>query len=140
MQSFDGIKITYDDQEIEGIIGEKQKIDRIFKEKDKKGETVVKTEPLNTTSLGHVFDLLETKIGNIPPKKNIKICFSFIQLIDTSMNKKYRLCFPFTLTPRYIPNDKTLNLLADMIYVQNLTNDCKDSKILKKSNIKHLML
>ena len=122
MQVFDGLKVTYDDQVIEGIIGEKQKIERIYEEQIQEGKTVVKTKPITTTSSYSLFDLLETKIGNIPPKKEIKVSFSFIQSLDITMNKKYRLCIPMVLTPRYIPNKQIMDLLDEMIYVQNIVN------------------
>ena len=69
MQVFDGLKVTYDDHVIEGIIGETAKIERIYEENEQKGKTVVKTKPIRTTSSTTKFDLLETKIGNIAPKK-----------------------------------------------------------------------
>ena len=103
MQVFDGLKINYDDKVIEGIIGETAEIEAIYEEKVKEGKTAVKTSPLSTTSSYTQFDLLETKLGNIPPNKKIKVCFSFIQLLENTMNKKYRLKIPFVLTPRYIP-------------------------------------
>ena len=134
MQVFDGLKVTYDDQVIEGIIGETEKIERIYEENVQEGKTAVKTKPIRTTSSSTQFDLLETKIGNIPPKKEIKVSFSFIQSLDISMNKKYRLCIPLVLTPRYIPNKQILDLLNKMIYVENIRYDCKDQNVLLKEN------
>ena len=88
MQVFDGLKIYYDDKVIEGVIGETQKIDRIYEDAVEQGKTVAKTNPIRTTSSTTQFDLLQTKIGNIAPGKKIKICFSYIQLLEISMNKK----------------------------------------------------
>jgi hypothetical protein len=134
MQVFDGIKITYDDKVIEGIIGETPKIDRIYEENVEEGKTAVKTKPIKTTSSTTQFDLLETKIGNIPPNKKITISFSYLQLLDNTVNKKYRLCIPFTLTPRYIPSENILKLLSKMIYAQQIRYNCNDRKILDKQN------
>ena len=134
MQVFDGIKITYDDKVIEGIIGETQKIDRIYEENVEEGKTAVKTKPIKTTYFTPQFDLLETKIGNIPPNKKITISFSYLQLLDNTVNKKYRLCIPFTLTPRYIPSENILKLLSKMIYAQKIRYNCNDRKILDKQN------
>jgi len=134
MQVFDGIKITYDDKVIEGIIGETQKINRIYEENVEEGKTAVKTNPIKTTTFTPQFDLLETKIGNIPPNKKITISFSYLQLLDSTVNKKYRLCIPFTLTPRYIPSENILKLLSKMIYAQNIRYNCNDRKILDKQN------
>jgi hypothetical protein len=138
MQAFDGLKVTYGDKIIEGIIAEKEKAKQIYKEEVKKGNTVVKAEPICTTDSFTCFDLLETKIGNIPPKEKIKISFSIIQLLENSMNKKYRLKIPFVLTPRYIPNKIILNLLNKMIYSQNIKYDCKDRNILDKTDLETL--
>ena len=127
MQVFDGLKITYDGKVIEGIIGESEKISYIYEKSVEEGKTAVKTKPIKTTnSSSPQFDLLETKIGNLAPNKNMKVSFSYIQLLDTSMNKKYRFCVPFVLTPRYIPSTSILDLLSNMISIQDIRYDSKD--------------
>ena len=138
MQVFDGLKIYYDDKVIEGIIGETAKIDKIYEEQVEQGKTVAKTNPIRTTSSQNQFDLLVTKIGNIAPGKKIKVCFSFIQSLDITRNKKYRLCIPFVLTPRYVPSKQILDLLGNMIYKQNIRKDCQDKNELNKANIETL--
>ena len=50
------------------------------------------------------------------------------------MNKKYRLCIPFVLTPRYTPAQKIYDLLNEMIYIQKIRYDCKDLNMLSKAN------
>ena len=135
MQVFDGLKIYYDDKVVEGIIGETEKIERIYEEQVEQGKTVAKTNPIRTTSSYNQFDLLVTKIGNIAPGKTMKVSFSFLQLLDISRNKKYRLFIPFTLTPRYIPSSQIINLLGNMIYNQKIRYDCQDQKELSKANI-----
>ena len=135
MQVFDGLKVYYKDKVIEGIIGETAKVEYIYEEQVQQGNTVAKTSPVMTTSSQTQFDLLVTKIGNIPPLTKIKVCFSFIQLLDITMNKKYRLCIPFVLTPRYVPSKQILDLLSNMIYKQNIRYDCQDKNILTKANI-----
>ena len=138
MQVFDGLKVYYDEKVIEGIIGETAKIDRIYEEQVEQGKTVAKINPINTTSSERQFDLLVTKIGNIAPGKKIKVCFSYIQLLEISRNKKYRLNIPFTLTPRYIPSKPILELLSKMIYKQNIRYDNKNDNELNKANIETL--
>ena len=138
MQVFDGLKIYYDDKVIEGIIGETAKIDKIYEEQVEQGKTVAKTNPIRATSSQNQFDLLVTKIGNIAPGKKIKVCFSFIQSLDITRNKKYRLFIPFVLTPRYVPSKQILNLLGNMIYKQNIRKDCQDKNELNKANIETL--
>ena len=134
MQVFDGIKIDYDGKIIEGVIGETAKIDKIYEEQVEQGKTVAKTNPIRTTSSQTQFDLLETKIGNIAPNKEIKVCFSFMQMLDISQNKKYRLFIPLVLTPRYMPSQNILDLLSKMIYNQNIRDDCQDKAQLTKAN------
>ena len=138
IQIFDGLKIYYDDKLVEGIIGETEKIERIYEEQVEQGKTVAKTSPVRTTNSHSQFDLLVTKIGNIAPRKNMKVSFSFLQLLDTSRNKKCRLFIPFTLTPRYVPSKEIKDLLGNMIYNQNIRYDCKDKKELSKANIETL--
>ena len=138
MQVFDGLKIYYDDKVIEGIIGETAKIDKIYEEQVEQGKTVAKTNPIRTTSSQNQFDLLVTKIGNIAPGKKIKVCFSFIQSLDITRNKKYRLFIPFVLTPRYVPSKQILDLLGNMIVKQNIRKDCQDKNELSKANIETL--
>ncbi len=138
MQVFDGLKIYYDNKVIEGIIGETAKIDKIYEDAVEQGKTVAKTNPIRTTSSTTQFDLLQTKIGNIAPGKKIKISFSYIQLLEISMNKKYRFKIPLVLTPRYIPSKNIFDLLSKMIFKQNIRYDCKDQNELNKANIETL--
>ena len=135
MQVFDGLKIYYDDKVVEGIIGETEKVERIYEEQVEQGKTVAKTNPIRTTSSERSFDLLVTKIGNIAPGKKMKVSFSFLQMLDISRNKRYRLYIPFTLTPRYIPSKEIMSLLGNMIYNQSIRYDCTDKKELTKANI-----
>ena len=135
MQVFDGLKIYYDDKIVEGIIGETEKVERIYEEQVEQGKTVAKTNPIRTTSSERLFDLLVTKIGNIAPGKKMKVSFSFLQMLDISRNKRYRLYIPFTLTPRYIPSKEIMSLLGNMIYNQSIRYDCTDKKELTKANI-----
>ena len=69
MQIFDGMKVSYGNKIIECFIDEKQQITKIFKEAVNKVKTVVKDEPVNTTSNKKIFDLLSINIGNLPPHK-----------------------------------------------------------------------
>lgn len=46
MQVFDGLKITYDNKNIEGVIGDTEKVDIVFEEAVEKGETAIKVNQL----------------------------------------------------------------------------------------------
>ena len=83
-------------------------------------------------------DILITKIGNIPPKKEIKIIFSFIQTLDISINKKYKFILPLVLTPRYCPLEKTLNLLKDYIFEGKINSKEELKSIIQAGNIKYI--
>ena len=92
-QVFDGIEVEIDGKIIKGLVGLKKNINYKYVEKLSEGATVVSTEEINPSSTRLKSDLLITKIGNIPPKKEIKVTFSFIQLLDISLGKKLKLFF-----------------------------------------------
>ena len=73
MQSFDGLKVSFDDKNIEGIIAEREKVEKIYKEEVEKGNTVIKTVPISTTDSFTFFDVLETSIGNNLQKRKLKL-------------------------------------------------------------------
>ena len=104
-----------------------------------KGSTVVKAEELTPTASKVKSGLLITEIGNIPPKKEIKITFSFLQTLEVSLNKKLKFVLPLVLTPRYIPPEKILHLFKDLIYNGPTENNTeKLNSMLKAGNIKYL--
>ena len=86
-QVFDGIEAEIEGRTIKGLVGLKQNIRKKYVEDLSKGSTVVKTEDIYTSSTKIQNDILVTEIGNIPPHKEIKIIFSFLQTLDISLNK-----------------------------------------------------
>ena len=56
-----------------------------------------------------------TNIGNIPPKKELLITFSFIQTIDISRGNIFQFVLPLVLTPRYIPKENIKKLLMMLL-------------------------
>ena len=102
-QVFDGIEAEIDGKKIKGLVGLKKKVKLKFNKEEAKGNTVIKTEELGYSSSKVQSGILITNIGNIPPKKEIKITFSFMQTLDISLNKKLKFVLPLVLTPRYIP-------------------------------------
>ena len=109
-QVFDGIEAEIDGKKIKGLIGLRKNIGIKYVTEVAKGSTVIKTEELCPASSKVKNDIFITQIGNIPPKKDIKITFSFIKNLDVSLIKKFQFILPFVLTPRYVPVKKTLNL------------------------------
>ena len=99
-QVFDGLEAEIDGKKIKGLVGLKKKVRTKFVAEVSKGSTVVEAEELTPSSTKVKSGLLITNIGNIPPKKEIKITFSFLQTLDISLNKKLKLVLPLVLTPR----------------------------------------
>ena len=142
IQVFDGIKIYYDDKVIEGLITETAKADKIFEDAKENCKTVIKANPDNTTKINsgkiNLFDFLSTRIGNLAPGKKIKICFSYIQMLEISMNKNYRFTIPFVFTPRFIPSKQISELLNSMVFKQNIKFDSEDQNEINKANTETL--
>ena len=136
-QVFDGIEAEIDGKKIKGSIGPKQKKREDFLYQKSIGSTVVEAEELSPNSTKIKGDIIITNIGNIPPYKEIKIIFSFIQALDITLNKKLRLILPLVLTPRYISFEKTYNLLRDYIYKGN-KNAEEFSSMAKAGKIKFI--
>jgi hypothetical protein len=138
-QVFDGIEAEIDGKKIKGLVGLKKNVRTKFVHEVIQGSTVLSTEELCPTSTKIKSDLLITKIGNIPPKKEIKITFSFLQTLEMSLNKKLKFVLPLVLTPRYIPTEKVLNLLNSFIYKGKSTKNFDElNSMLKAGNIRYL--
>lgn len=114
-QVFDKIEAIIDDKVIVGLVGEKKKVREIYTKVYDEGGTVVKTEEIKPENDNNKSDIMITNIGNIPPKKEISITFSFIQTIDISRGKILQFVLPLVLTPRYIPKKNIIKLLEDFI-------------------------
>ena len=97
------------------MVGEIIEVRKIFKSQYDEGSTVIKTEEVVKESLNITSDIMITNIGNIPPKKELTITFSFIQTIDISRGNIFQFILPLVLTPRYIPSHNILKLLEDYI-------------------------
>lgn len=138
-QVFDGIEAEIDGKKIKGLVGLKKNVRIKFVNKLEQGSTVLSTEELFPTSSKVKSDLLITKLGNIPPKKEIKITFSFLQTMELSLNKKLKLVLPLVLTPRYVPTEKVLNLLNSFIYKGGTSKNFDElNSMLKAGNIRYL--
>ena len=136
-QVFDGIEAEIDGKKMKGLVGLKKNIRVKFVDELSKGSTVIETEEITPSSKKVQSDLLITKIGNIPPKKEIKVIFSFLQTLDVSVNKKLKFVLPLVLTPRYVPLEKTFNLLKDYI-LKGKVNAEDFSSMIKAGQIKYI--
>ena len=138
-QVFDGIEAEIDGKIIKGLVGLKKNVRIKYVTEVAKGSTVIKTEEITPSSHKVKSGLLITNIGNIPPKKEVKITFSFLQTLDISLNKKLKFVLPLVLTPKYIPAEATLELLKDFIYSGKTKNNVeKINSMLQSGNIKYL--
>ena len=138
-QVFDGIEAEIDGKKIKGLVGLRKNVRIKYVEQLSKGSTVLTAEEICPTSTKLKADLLITKIGNIPPKKEIKITFSFLQTLDISLGKKFKFVLPLVLTPRYVPVEKTLNLLKDFIYNGKTKKNIDElNSMLKAGHIRYI--
>jgi hypothetical protein len=46
-------------------------------------------------------DIIQIEVGNIEPKKFVKIMFTYCQELEVSMNKFYLLTIPSIITSKY---------------------------------------
>ena len=136
-QVFDGLEISFDDKIIKGIIGEKKYIRTKFVQDISKNSTVIETEEIDTSSAKILPSLMITKIGNIPPKKELSLTFSFIQSLDIYRGNILQFILPLVLTPKFIPQKSVLNLLKDYIYKGKMDND-KLYSMFQSGNIKYI--
>ena len=138
-QVFDGLEAEIDGKKIKGLVGLRKNVEIKYVNDLSKGSTVIKTEEENPPYAKTKSGLLITKIGNIPPKKEVKITFSFIQTLDISLNKKLKFVLPLVLTPKYVPVQSTLNLLKDFIYNGPTEKNVGEiNSMLKEGNIKYI--
>ena len=138
-QVFDGIEAEIDGKKIKGLIGLRKNVRIKYVTEVAKGSTVIKTEELCPASSKVKNDILITQIGNIPPKKEIKITFSFLQTLDVSLNKKFKFTLPLVLTPRYVPVKKTFNLLKNLIYNGKEKKNMDElNSMLQSGNIRYI--
>ena len=96
-QVFDGIEAEIDGKIIKGLVGLRKNIKIKYVKEKAKGSTVVKAEELTPSASKVKSGLLITEIGNIPPKKEIRITFSFLQTLEISLNKKLKFVLPLVL-------------------------------------------
>ena len=135
-QVFDKLEAIIDDKKIIGMVGEKKEDRRIYKNECDEGKTVVKTEEIQTSSSTIPSGIMITDIGNIPPKKELSITFSFIQTVELSRGNIFQFVLPLVLTPRYIPSENIIKLIED--YIQNdKVDEEKLYSMVQSGNIKY---
>lgn len=103
---FHSMKIKINDKELLGVIDIKKRVNLIYENQKRKGNTVVKSET-GDDFLSQC--LITTKIGNLLPKENIQISFCYIEKLEINMNKYYKFEFPLVILPRYVPMNNIKN-------------------------------
>lgn len=92
----DKITVEYNDKIIASEIFSRKEAQMKYQESVEKGETVALVGTTKTCR-----DIVKVNIGNFLPKSIAKVTFSFIEQLQLSMNKFWKLTIPSTLTPRY---------------------------------------
>jgi len=96
---FDSFEAKFNETVIKGVIKEKKKAQEEYKEAVSEGRTAAYTEINEETG-----DIMKVLIGNIPPKTEISIVYSYIEKLETSLNKFWCFRLFSTITPRYNGN------------------------------------
>ena len=92
----DKLTVEFNDKIVESVVMTREVAKAAYKESVAAGETVALAE---TTSKCR--DIVRLKLGNFLPKSIAKVTFTYIEQLELSMNKFWRLTIPSTLTPRY---------------------------------------
>jgi hypothetical protein len=96
---FDSFQAQVGARTIIGEIKEKEQAKKEYTEEVAKGNTVAYSE------IDKSKDIMKVLIGNLLPKQAIKIKYSYLEMLDVTMNKFWRLIVFSTLTPLYQPED-----------------------------------
>lgn len=100
---FHSFEAVYDDKVIVGEVKEKTQAQEQYKNLVKAGKTAGLAQFTGSSS-----DMITISLGNLKPKKEIKIKFSYIQTMEVFLNKFLKLLIPSTLSQRY--DNRKLNL------------------------------
>ena len=136
-QVFDKIEAVIDDKKVIGLVGEIKEVRVIYKQEYIEGNTVIKTEEIKKDSPNVKSDIMVTDIGNIPPRKELIITFSFIQTIDISRGNIFQFVLPLVLTPRFIPKENIIKLLEDYTVKGKIDQEQLHSMV-KSGTIKYI--
>ena len=120
---FHSMTIKIGDQEIEAIVDERTKVQTQYVEAKEKGDTVVMAE-VGKTFLSQ--GVVTTKIGNLMPKDDLKLTFSYVEKLSLSMNKYLKFTLPATLTPRYVPGNDFKNVIYNIVQDMNALKTERD--------------
>jgi len=93
---FNSFEARFGNAVLKGIIKEKEQAREEYKEALEKGHMTAYSEINADTS-----DIMKVLIGNIPPKTEVSITYSYIQKLDIALNKFWCFRLFSTITPRY---------------------------------------
>ena len=82
---------------IEGVVKEKEQAKQEYEQAAKEGRKAAYGE-LNADSK----DILNLKVGNVPPKETVRIEIVYLQELTLSCNTFYQLHMVGTISPRYM--------------------------------------
>lgn len=61
---------------------------------------------------------MKSELGNLPPNTELILKYTYIEELEVTMNKFYKLRFGSTITSRYLPLDIQAN--SDQEYLSNV--------------------
>jgi len=93
---FNSFEARFGHAVLKGIIKEKEQAREEYKEALEKGHMTAYSEINADTS-----DIMKVLIGNIPPKTEVSITYSYIHKLDIALNKFWCFRLFSTITPRY---------------------------------------
>jgi len=96
---FDSFEAKFKDTVIKGVVKEKEQAKEEYKQEVALGNTAAYAEINENTG-----DIMKVMIGNIPPKTEISITYSYIQKLEVSLNKFWCFRLFSCITPRYNGN------------------------------------
>ena len=112
-------------QTIVGQIFEKEEAKKRYEHNLKRGNTVAYSERSAVAP-----DVMNIKVGNIPPYGTVIIKYSIIQPLDMIANKFWGLTLPSVLTERYTPASMSNKDLPKIQTVEHHASAYKEWKIL----------
>jgi hypothetical protein len=94
---FDDFVAVFENRVVKGEIKEKEKAKKEYDEGVKQGHMMGYAEIKEKTP-----DIMQVKLGNLPAKSSVTIKLSYLQKLEISQNKFWKLQLLGTLTPRFM--------------------------------------
>lgn len=93
---FNSFEAKFGHVTVKGVVKEKEQAREEYKEALEKGQMTAYSEINADTS-----DIMKVLVGNIPPKMDVSITYSYIEKLDVALNRFWCFRLFSTITPRY---------------------------------------